>query len=41
MDGNLSREGLTADLEAMKHAGIGGVIVMEVNVGVPRGRSSS
>ncbi|MBM3294111.1 MAG: hypothetical protein FJY82_06245 [Candidatus Aminicenantes bacterium] len=37
MDGNLSREGLTADLEAMKRAGIGGVIVMEVNVGVPRG----
>jgi len=37
MDGNLNREGLTADLEAMKRAGIGGVIVMEVNVGVPRG----
>jgi hypothetical protein len=37
MDGNLSREGITADLEALKRAGIGGVIVMEVNVGVPRG----
>ncbi|OGD18391.1 MAG: hypothetical protein A2W03_06685 [Candidatus Aminicenantes bacterium RBG_16_63_16] len=37
MDGNLSREGITADLEAMKRAGIGGVIAMEVNVGVPRG----
>jgi hypothetical protein len=37
MDGNLSREGITADLEAMKNAGIGGVIICEVNVGVPRG----
>ncbi|MEN6336404.1 MAG: glycosyl hydrolase, partial [Phycisphaerales bacterium] len=37
MDGNLSREGITADLEAMKQAGIGGVILMEVDVGVPRG----
>lgn len=37
MDGNLSREGITADLEAMRRAGIGGVIIMEVNVGIPRG----
>ncbi|MEN6424696.1 MAG: glycosyl hydrolase [Phycisphaerales bacterium] len=37
MDGNLSREGMTADLEAMKQAGIGGVILMEVDVGVPKG----
>ncbi|HPA20206.1 MAG TPA: glycosyl hydrolase, partial [Verrucomicrobiae bacterium] len=37
MDGNMSREGITADLEAMARAGIGGVIMMEVNVGVPRG----
>jgi hypothetical protein len=37
MDGNLTREGITADLEAMKRAGIGGVITMEVNVGIPRG----
>jgi len=37
MDGNLSREGITADLEALKNAGIGGVMIMEVNVGVPRG----
>ena len=37
MDGNLTREGITADLEAMKDQGIGGVILMEVNVGVPRG----
>ena len=37
MDGNLSEEGMTADLEAMQAAGIGGVIIMEVNVGIPRG----
>jgi hypothetical protein len=37
MDGNLSREGITADLEAMQAAGIGGVILMEVSVGIPRG----
>jgi hypothetical protein len=37
MDGNLSREGITADLEAMKRAGIGGMIIMEVNVGIPQG----
>ena len=37
MDGNLTREGITADLEAMQQQGIGGVILMEVNVGVPRG----
>jgi len=37
MDGNLSREGMTADLESMKEAGIGNLIFLEVNVGVPRG----
>jgi len=37
MDGNLSREGITADLEAMSRVGIGGVILMEVDVGIPRG----
>jgi len=37
MDGNLSREGMTKDLESMKEAGIGRVIFLEVNVGVPRG----
>ena len=37
MDGNLSKEGMTADLESMAAAGIGGVIIMEVDVGVPRG----
>jgi len=37
MDGNLSSEGITKDLEAMKRAGIGYVLFLEVNVGVPRG----
>src|SRR5512136_306744 len=37
MDGNLDREAMTADLEAMKAAGIGNLVFLEVNVGVPRG----
>ncbi|MCM1021864.1 MAG: glycosyl hydrolase [Muribaculum sp.] len=37
MDGNISKESLTKDLEAMKEAGIGYVTFLEVNVGVPRG----
>lgn len=37
MDGNLSKEAMTKDLEAMKQAGIGYVVYLEVNVGVPRG----
>jgi hypothetical protein len=37
MDGNLSREGITADLEAMQRVGLGGMLIMEVDVGVPRG----
>jgi hypothetical protein len=38
MDGNLDRAGMTADLESMKKAGIGYVLFLEVNVGVPRGK---
>ncbi len=38
MDGNLSREAMTADLESMKKAGIGNVLFLEVYVGVPRGK---
>jgi hypothetical protein len=38
MDGNFSHEGVTKDLEAMKEAGIGHVLFLEVNVGVPRGK---
>ncbi|MDR1414317.1 MAG: glycosyl hydrolase [Odoribacteraceae bacterium] len=38
MDGSFSRESVTKDLEAMKEAGIGHVLFLEVNVGVPRGK---
>lgn len=37
MDGNMTPEGMTADLESMKAAGIGNVLFLEVNIGVPRG----
>jgi hypothetical protein len=36
-NGNISREGITADLEAMNAVGIGGMIVMEVSLSVPPG----
>lgn len=38
MDGNLSEEGMTKDLESMASAGISHVVFLEVNVGVPRGK---
>jgi hypothetical protein len=37
LNGNITREGITADLEAMKRVGIGGVLIMEVDQGVPVG----
>ena len=37
MDGNLTREGMEADLAAMKRAGIGGAIYLEVGIGIPQG----
>ena len=37
LNGNLSKDGITADLEAMKRAGIGGVLIMEVDAGTPKG----
>jgi hypothetical protein len=37
LNGNITREGITADLEAMKRAGIGGVLIMEVDQGAPKG----
>lgn len=37
VNGNLTRQGITADLEAMKRVGIGGVIIMEVDKGEPKG----
>ena len=38
MDGNIERKAITADLESMKEAGIGYVLFLEVNVGVPSGK---
>ena len=37
LNGNLSREGIEADLQAMQEAGIGGVLIMEVDQGTPPG----
>ena len=37
MNGNVSKEGITADLEAMKEMGIGGASVFDAGCGVPRG----
>ena len=37
MDGNRTKAAMTADLESMKRVGIGHVVFLEVNVGVPRG----
>lgn len=37
MDGNRNKAAMTADLESMKQVGIGNVLFLEVNVGVPRG----
>ncbi|MDR2844668.1 MAG: hypothetical protein LBV28_01085, partial [Puniceicoccales bacterium] len=36
-NGNLTKEGVTADLEAMAAVGIGGVLIMDVGQGAPRG----
>ena len=38
MNGNVTREGITADLEAMKEIGIGGATVFDAGCGVPRGK---
>ena len=37
LNGNVTREGITADLEAMRRVGLGGVLIMEVNQGTPPG----
>ena len=37
MDGNLDREEMVKDLESMKEVGLGNLIFLEVDVGVPRG----
>ncbi len=38
MDGNMSKDAITADLESMKTVGLGHVLFLEVNVGIPRGK---
>jgi hypothetical protein len=37
LNGNITRHGITADLEAMQRVGIGGVLIMEVDQGAPVG----
>ncbi len=37
LNGNITRGGITADLEAMKRVGIGGALIMEVDQGAPEG----
>jgi len=37
MNGNVTKEGITLDLEAMKQVGIGGLINFDVGTGIPKG----
>jgi len=37
INGNISKEGITADLEAMKKIGLGGAQIFNVEVGIPEG----
>lgn len=37
LEGNVTREGITADLEAMQRAGIGGLLFMDGDMGNPKG----
>ena len=38
MNGNVSKEGITADLEAMKEIGLGGAQIFDIGYGMPRGK---
>src|SRR4029079_19070761 len=38
LNSNITRTGITADLEAMQRVGIGGVLIMEVDQGAPVGQ---
>ena len=40
MDGNVTREGITADLEAMDRVGIGGALMMGVGLRTPPGKAN-
>ncbi|MEI6074824.1 MAG: glycosyl hydrolase [Verrucomicrobiota bacterium] len=37
MNGNITKEGITADLEAMKQIGLGGATIVNVDCGIPHG----
>src|SRR5476649_1893884 len=37
MNGNITKAGITADLEAMKQIGLGGATIVNVDSGIPRG----
>ena len=37
MNGNITKEGITADLEAIKRVGIGGVQIFNISEGIPHG----
>jgi len=37
MNGNVTKEGITADLEAMKQIGLGGATIINVDCSIPRG----
>ncbi len=37
MNGNITKEGITADLEAMKQIGLGGATIVNVDCDIPRG----
>ena len=37
MNGNITQEGITADLEAMKQIGLGGATIVNADCGIPRG----
>lgn len=39
INGNISKQGITADLEAMKRIGIGGAQIFNVDVGIPAGKT--
>ena len=39
LSGNLTKEGITADLESMARVGIGGALYMEVDQGAPKGKA--
>ena len=38
MSGNMSREGITKDLESLAEAGVGGIVLFHVTQGIPHGK---